>query len=185
MIAVWGLGSHPASGPAPTSAASPGSGITATSAPAVHTPTSLRIARIGVDTDLVRLGLNEDDTVEVPSNPRRAGWFSLGTVPGQRGSSVILGHVDSTQGPAVFYRLRELTRGDRILVRMSDGSSTHFTVARVVTYPNDEFPARRVYAGTPGRATLNLVTCGGKYDAQAGGYQANVVVYADLARTDG
>jgi sortase (surface protein transpeptidase) len=180
VVAAWALGGHAASSPPPSTAASSGSG--ATSAPTVvATPTGLSIPGIGVDTDLVRLGLNDDDTVEVPGNPRRAGWFSEGTVPGQRGSSVILGHVDSTRGPAVFYRLRELARGDRILVRMSDGSSTHFRVARVVTYPNDEFPAQRVYAGTPGRATLNLVTCGGAYDAHAGGYQANVVVYADLA----
>lgn len=198
LVAVsgaWALGGHPASGPPPTATSSPGNGAPAaspgggatsagatTDAPvAPTTPNSLRIPGIGVDTELVRLGLNDDDTVEVPGDPDRAGWFFPGTVPGQRGSSVILGHVDSTRGPAVFYRLRELVRGDRILVRMSDGSSTHFAVTRVVTYPNDEFPAHRVYAGTPGRATLNLVTCGGAYDADAGGYQANVVVYAALA----
>jgi sortase (surface protein transpeptidase) len=120
--------------------------------------------------------------VEVPSDPGRAGWFFPGTVPGQHGSTVILGHVDSTRGPAVFYRLHELVRGDRFLVRMSDGSDTHFTVTRVATYPNAEFPAQRVYAGTPGRATLSLVTCGGDFDADAGGYQANVVVFAQRTR---
>jgi sortase (surface protein transpeptidase) len=196
VTGVWALGNHPTSSPptslpSPTTASSapesrtsstPGGGSSAPSAPAVtSTPTSLSIPGIGVDTGLVRLGLNDDDTVEVPSEPGRAGWFFPGTVPGQPGSSVILGHVDSTRGPAVFYRLRELVRGDRILVRMSDGSSTRFKVTRVVTYPNDEFPAHRVYAGTPGRATLNLVTCGGVYDADAGGYQANVVAYAELA----
>lgn len=189
-MSAWALGGHPASGPPPTATTSPGSGASTTAspgggpttdAPAVTTPASLSIPGIGVDTELLRLGLNDDDTVEVPGDPDRAGWFFPGTVPGQRGSSVILGHVDSTRGPAVFFRLRELVRGDRILVRMSDGSSTHFAVTRVVTYPNDEFPAHRVYAGTPGRATLNLVTCGGAYDADAGGYQANVVVFADLA----
>lgn len=178
MVAAWTLGGPPASSPAPVTGAEPGTRTTAGVAPELLTPTSLRIPVIGVDTDLVRLGLNDDDTVEVPSDPRRAGWFFPGTVPGQRGSSVILGHVDSPQGPAVFHRLSSLAQGDRILIRMSDGSRTHFTVTRVVTYPNDEFPAQRVYAGTPRRATLSLVTCGGKYDADAGGYQANVVVFA-------
>lgn len=90
----------------------------------------------------------------------------------------MLGHVDSLYGPAVFYRLRVLKPGDRIHVRLSDGAVAQFRVARVVTYPNQDFPARKVYAGASGdRPTLNLVTCGGTYDRAAGGYQSNVVVY--------
>ena len=90
----------------------------------------------------------------------------------------MLGHVDSLDGPAVFYRLRSLKPGDRIAVRLSDGAVAQFRVTRVVTYPNRDFPAGQVYGGGPGdRPTLNLVTCGGTYDKAAGGYQANVVVY--------
>lgn len=185
LLAIWVLGSHPAALPAPGSAA-PHSAATegsATDAPSVAaTPRSLRIPGIGVATGLVGLGLRDDGTVEVPRDPDAAGWFDRGTSPGQPGSAVILGHVDSGQGPAVFYRLHELVRGDRILVRLSDGTTGRFSVVRVVTYPNDEFPAQRVYAGTPRRATLNLVTCGGEYRADAGGYQANVVVYSELIR---
>lgn len=81
-------------------------------------------------------------------------------------------------GPAVFYRLRALKPDDRIAVRLSDGTVAQFRVTRVVTYPNHEFPARKVYGGDSGdRPTLNLVTCGGTYDKAAGGYQANVVAY--------
>lgn len=145
-------------------------------------PRSLRIPAIGVASRLLGLGLQPDGTVEVPGDPDAAGWFDQGTLPGQPGSAVILGHVDSRRGPAVFYRLRELVRGDRILVRLSDATTARFTVVRVATYPNADFPARRVYAGTPGRPTLNLVTCGGRYLPAAGGYQANVVVYTELTR---
>ncbi len=142
-------------------------------------PAALRIASIGVDTTLVGLGLNADETVEVPQDAEVAGWYDLGPLPGDDGSAVILGHVDSVAGPAVFYRLKELVAGDRVEVRLSDGSLTTFRVARVATYENDEFPAQQVYAGSPGRATLNLVTCGGEYDATRGGYQSNVVVFAE------
>jgi hypothetical protein len=45
-----------------------------------------------------------------------AGWYALGPRPGDPGSSVILGQVDSGRGPAVFFRLRELRRGDEIKV---------------------------------------------------------------------
>ena len=113
----------------------------------------------------------------MPENPAVAGWFQLGPPPGAAGSSVILGHVDSTSGPAVFFRLDELSPGDRIAVRMDDGTTAQFRVRAVETYPNADFPARKVY-GRQGRSQLNLVTCGGAYDSSRGGYQANVVVYS-------
>lgn len=81
-------------------------------------------------------------------------------------------------GPAVFYRLRALKPGDLIAVGLSDGTVAQFSVTRVVTYPNQDFPAGKVYGGASGEGpTLNLVTCGGAYDKSAGGYQSNVVVY--------
>lgn len=147
-------------------------------------PEALRIPAISVDTSLVDLGLNADDTVEVPRAATVAGWYDQGPVPGQIGSAVILGHVDSVEGPAVFYRLSELVAGDRVDVRVSDGSVSTFRVDRVATYDNEEFPAQQVYAGSPGRATLNLVTCGGVYDADRGGYQSNVVVSTKRVHTN-
>lgn len=169
--------------PTPTSATSVTSDPSskpASSIPSAAPPVSLRIPAINVATSLIRLGLNDDDTVEVPSDPDRAGWYELGPPPGQRGSAVILGHVDSTHGPAVFYRLRFLEPGDRMDVRLSNGAVAHFEVTSVVTYPNEDFPARKVYVGDPRRSTIALVTCGGDYDARAGGYQSNVVAYATL-----
>lgn len=146
-------------------------------------PEHLTIPAIGVSTDLVRLGLQADETVQVPQVAARAGWFELGPPPGQPGSSVVLGHVDSAAGPAVFHRLSELRPGDRVKVRLDDGSVAEFAVRRVATYANDDFPARQVYAGDPDAHALNLVTCGGSYDADRGGWQANVVVFTELVST--
>jgi LPXTG-site transpeptidase (sortase) family protein len=153
-------------------------GGTARKGPDVR-PTHLRIPAIDVSATITPLGIHPDRTVEVPENPDQAGWYRLGSLPGQSGSAVILGHVDSTRGPAVFYRLRSLSHGDQITVRASDGSVTRFRVTSIATYPNQDFPAQKVYrtTGSPG---LALVTCGGSYDRARGGYQANVVVYADL-----
>lgn len=133
-----------------------------------------------LETPLVRLGLMPDRTVEVPGNADRAGWFHPGPVPGGRGSAVILGHVDSVQGPAVFARLQELQPGDTVTVDRADGSSVRFVVRKAVLYANDDFPAQRVYATREGRR-LNLVTCGGSYDSTRGGYQSNLVVYTRRA----
>ena len=141
-------------------------------------PVGLTIPAIKVASSVTRLGLNKDKTVEVPKDPDDAGWYSKGPVPGQNGSSVILGHVDSKTGPAVFYRLKNLDPGDQIAVKLSDDTVAHYQVARVASYANKDFPAMKVYAGSHDRPALNLVTCGGKYDRAAGGYQSNVVVYA-------
>jgi hypothetical protein len=95
------------------------------------------------------------------------------------GSAVILGHVDSKTGPAVFYRLSSLRAGNKIAVTLADGVIANFQVDRVVTYPNAKFPTREVY-GSRGLPTLDLVTCGGPYDHRAHTYTANVVVYTFL-----
>ena len=148
-------------------------------------PASLKIPAIQVSSDVTGLGLNEDDTVEVPEDPATVGWYSLGPTPGQPGSSVMLGHRDSKQGAAVFYRLRNLKPADRVAVRLSDRAIAHFEVIRVVSYANEKFPARKVYAVKTQRPVLNLVTCGGAYDRAAGGYQSNVVVYTKYLWTSG
>lgn len=171
---------EPSSAP-PSHAPTPAK-VSADSAPA-SLPVGLDIPAIGVSTDLIRLGLNDDNTVQVPEDAAKAGWYEHGPAPGQPGSAVILGHVDSAEGPAVFFRLRFLTPGDRLEARLADGTTAFFRVTRVATYANEDFPARRVYAGGRERPALNLVTCGGVYDRDRGGYQSNVVVFSEFLRT--
>lgn len=144
-------------------------------------PVRLRVPRIGVDTALLRLGLTARRELEVP--PMRAadtaGWYDRSPVPGDTGPAVLAGHVDSRSGPAVFYRLRELRRGDRVVVDRSDGRRATFTVDRVDVVTKSAFPTRRVYGATA-RPELRLITCGGTFDRTADDYLANLVVFAHL-----
>jgi sortase (surface protein transpeptidase) len=145
-------------------------------------PVRLEIPAIGVATGLQRLGRAGDGTVDVPSGPDQwdeAGWYEEGTRPGDPGSAVILGHVDSKAGPAVFYRLRELRRGDRIEVVRAGGSRITFTVDRVEQYDKRRFPTAEVYYPTL-RPMLRLVTCGGVFDRSTNHYTDNVIVFASL-----
>jgi sortase (surface protein transpeptidase) len=146
-------------------------------------PVRLEIPAIGVDTELQRLGREQDGTIEVPTGPREweeAGWYEGGTRPGDPGSAVILGHVDSRRdGPAVFYRLRELRRGDQIKVVRADGSTVRFSVDRTEQYPKSRFPTDDVYYPTLS-TELRLVTCGGAFDTSIGHYKSNVIVFARL-----
>jgi hypothetical protein len=144
------------------------------------TPTELQIPGIGLRVSLSTLGLNLDGTVQVPSNVQQPGWYRLGPSPGQLGSAVILGHVDSYRGPAVFFKLRSLVAGDPINVNLADGTSVQFKVTFVSTYLKSNFPDQAVY-GPHGFSGLQLVTCGGTFDAHTGHYLSNIVVYSSLA----
>jgi len=151
---------------------------------ATPVPVRLKIPSIGVDTGLQRLGKEPDGTVAVPGGRHRweeAGWYAGegGTRPGDPGSAVLLGHVDSTGGPAVFYRVRELRRGDQVKVVRADGSVVRFTVDRVEQYPKTRFPTADVYYPTL-TPMLRLVTCGGTFDYQRHSYRSNVIVFASL-----
>jgi len=150
-------------------------------APAVgrSAPVALSIPAIGVRTRVDPVGLNADQTVQVPTDFTKAGWFRLGPSHGQQGSAVILGHVDSYTGPALFYRLRMLRPRDRVTVTLTDGTVVRFAVDSVNTYANPDFPAQRVY-GPHGGATLQLVTCGGPFDQRTHSYTANVVAWTHM-----
>lgn len=167
--------------------ASPLAAASTTTAPPVtvvarSTPVTLSIPAIGVAVAVSELGLNPDGTVQVPTDFQEPGWYRLGPSPGQVGSAVILGHVDSYQGPAVFFNLRSLTAGDAVDVTLADGLVAHFVVTSVAMYPKDQFPAQQVY-GSHGNSQLQLVTCGGTFDSQTGHYLSNIVVYSSFVTT--
>lgn len=143
-------------------------------------PVRIEIPAIGVRARVIALGLNPDRTLQVPRNFADAGWWAGGTRPGGAGPAVVVGHVDSLTGPAVFYRLARLQGGDRIRILRADNSTVHFTVRRLAKYSKDRFPARWVYRPTR-RATLRLVTCSGAFDRSTGHYLDNTVVYAAMA----
>jgi hypothetical protein len=150
----------------------------------VGRPRRLRIPSIGVDSRLQPLGRNADGSVEVPLEWQVAGWFAEGPSPGERGPAVILGHVDSRTGPAVFYRLRELQPGDAILVNHAHGRVTKFLVDSVEQFDKNRFPTQAVYFPTL-EPVLRLITCGGDFDHSSGHYRDNVIAFASLtsART--
>jgi hypothetical protein len=143
-------------------------------------PVSVEIPAIGVRASIIRLGLQAGGAMEVPplTHPFLAGWFDQGPTPGQRGTAVIVGHVDAAGvGPAVFYELGELRPGDRINVTLADGRTAVFAVWAAALYPKADFPSTTVYAYTS-QPSLRLITCGGIFDPQTGHYLSNIVVFA-------
>jgi hypothetical protein len=146
-------------------------------------PLSVAIPAIGVDAALLHLGDNADGSMQVPSlvtSANDAAWYKYSATPGQLGTSVIEGHVDSYAGPAVFYRLGALRPGDLIEVGLADGTTAIFRVTGVREYLKSNYPAKAIY-GTTNYAALRLITCGGAFDFATGHYLSSTVVFASLA----
>ena len=143
-------------------------------------PMVITIPRIGVKAGIVGTGLQADGSMQVP-DPDKVGWYKRGPRPGAPGPAVLIGHVDDRTGPAVFYRLRELRPGDKILIRQRHGPTMRFTVVRLERVPKTALPTKRIWQTTP-KPVLRLITCGGSFDRTTGHYRDNVIVYA--ARAD-
>jgi hypothetical protein len=185
LLMLAGRPGHP---PGTASAAADGLMPPGTPAPlpkpatrAAPLPVALWIPAIGVRTTLTRLGLTQQGTLQVPSSPSVAGWYTGSPRPGEIGSSIIAGHIDSYRGPGIFYRLRDLHPGNQIYVRQADGRFAVFMVTAVHQYPKAHFPAAVVYGPVPD-AELHLITCGGTYDYARHNYLSNVVVYSTEVR---
>ena len=146
-------------------------------------PVAVSIPKIGVQSTLVDLGLEDDGEMEVPP-PAVAGWFSGGPTPGALGPAVIAGHVTWDRAPAVFHRLGSLRRGDRVTVTREDGKTAVFAVTRVARFSKSRFPTGAVY-GAIDHAGLRLITCGGSYDTAKRSYLDNVIVFAKLEAVRG
>ncbi|WP_406092908.1 class F sortase [Streptomyces sp. NBC_01013] len=172
-------GSSPAAGVPRQASPSP----SPTAAPALSrsVPTRLKIPALAVDAPFTPLAIGASGRLDAPppNDKNLVGWFKDGVTPGERGASIVAGHVDTKTGPAVFLQLRFLQPGSGVDITRADGTVATFKVDTVETFSKAKFPDKRVYADTPD-AQLRLITCGGNYDRKAKDYEDNVVVFAHL-----
>ncbi|MGP4111831.1 class F sortase [Streptomyces sp. 4N509B] len=178
--AVWD-GSRSEGPPLPAGAASTAPAAVAAPPQRAAVPTWLTIPAIDVETPLMGVGLEPEGWLAAPPPglEHLVGWYQGAVTPGERGTAVLVGHVDGAVGPAVFYDLGTLTPGDTVEVVREDGTRLRFTVHEVAVFDKEQIPAR-VYEDS-GRAELRLITCGGSFE-EGSGYQGNVVVFAHLTQ---
>ena len=144
-------------------------------------PIRIFIPLIGLSAPVVPLGLNPDRTLQVPRHSGDTGWFQGGPEPGEPGAAVIVGHVATRSGPAVFYRLREVRVGEMITIRLKGGSTVRYVVNSTVRVRKSRFPTNRVYARTK-QPTLRLITCAGKLNPSTGHHPDNYILFASIVR---
>lgn len=166
----------PASAPAPS--ITPQSASTPTGIPV---PRRVRIPALDVNARIVAVGLDRHDNMEIPEDIDKVGWYDLGVPPGApTGSAVLVGHRDGVeQGRGAFYSIGSLEPGERIDIERDDGSSVSYRVVsrELIGRPSFATEANDLFA-IDGPHRLTLISCGGVYDRDRGGYQSNVIVTA-------
>ncbi|MFF3905740.1 class F sortase [Streptomyces sp. NPDC001848] len=174
--------------PQPATAAAPDSRSGSGSGPDLPNPPDplpysaverIRIPALQVDAPVMPVGLDTSGWVAAPppEDPNLAGWFTGAVSPGEKGTAVIVGHVDNHEGPAVFYGLGALGKGNHLEVRRQDGRTAVFEVYGNEVFAKAHFPGDRVY-GNKGAPELRVITCGGEF--VDGNYKGNVVVFARM-----
>ncbi|MFH8515119.1 class F sortase [Streptomyces gelaticus] len=146
-------------------------------------PERVEIPSIGVEAPVVARGLDKNGAIEPPpfDTPQTVGWYSDGTEPGAKGPALLVGHVDTETGQAVFYGLSAARPGAKVEITRADGTVAEFTVDDVRVFTRARFDAHKAYGPRKdGRAELRLITCGGAFDRASQAYDANVVVSAYL-----
>jgi hypothetical protein len=150
------------------------SAVAVVAPPDVGKPAAVRIPALGVDEQLLPVGLLADGAMQTPPFGK-VGWYALGPAPGAVGGAVIVAHVHGPQGDDVFAHLADLRPDDRIQVRGTSGGTT-FTIDDVVQVPKEKLPYDRIWPERTSRRLLSLVTCGGR--RTAAGYPDNTIVFA-------
>lgn len=149
--------------------------------PRLREPIALHIPDMGVESEIVRTGMDQARNVVVPEDVLVTGWFDGSRrLDARHGSTVIVGHRDSAvQGSGALDRIEEVPVGADIEIIAADGEEHEFTVESVELIDKSELPdeAARVFS-RHGPYRLVLITCGGAFDSDAGSYLSNVVVTA-------
>lgn len=175
--------------PTPSASAKPITPIRGTVGP-VAKPTSVQIPAIGVSSNLIPLGIQGQNGVPVTSKagevqvpdldmPQQVGYYSLGYLPGQVGSAVLLAHVDGNGMLGAGHDFGKLRAGDTITVDRADGSKLTFTVTKVEVLRKMDISDKALF-GPESDAELKLVSCAGKFDHATGQYLDNIVVFSTL-----
>jgi len=143
-------------------------------------PVQLSVPSLKINTSFVPLGLTATREIEVPKDPSTVGWYKYGAKPGAVGPVVIVGHLDDQRGrPSVFWNLRDIKLGDRVVIKRQDGTDAIYEVTEKAEYAQDQFPTEKVY-GTIDHAGIRLITCSGKYSAIKQRYSKNLIVFGKL-----
>ncbi|MDB5175579.1 MAG: Sortase family enzyme [Candidatus Saccharibacteria bacterium] len=168
-------------GQPPSEAKPPANGAPYQVAPG--SPKLITINSIGVNNARIKpMGITANGELQAPYSIYDAGWYNASAKPGDsagNGAILIDGHVHGPTLPGVFVAIKKLKAGDIIKITRGDDTVFQYKVVKVQDYDAKTLDLglglRSVQPGVPG---LNLITCGGPYDKNAGEYTMRTMVFS-------
>lgn len=146
-------------------------------------PKKLRIPSIGVDALVQEVGVTANGQMGIPTNFTDVAWFKLGPKPGEPGSAVIDGHLDTVRDAnAVFKDLSKLKYGDVIYIEDALGQTLKFKVTETASYDIKNAPVNKIFDYNTPVAKLSLITCDGVWNQKERNYNQRFVVYSELTK---
>jgi LPXTG-site transpeptidase (sortase) family protein len=139
----------------------------------------LRISQVGIDANVITLGVDADGTMQAPKTAFDVAWYDFSARPGSGSNAVFAAHVDFARvGPAVFWRLRELREGSEIDVVLGDGTSLKYRVVITNAFTSGDAPIEWIIGGTE-RDSITLITCDGTFNTVTREYDRRLIVRAE------
>ncbi|TYR74685.1 sortase [Rossellomorea vietnamensis] len=146
-------------------------------------PARIKIPGMDIDTGVIPVGLLDNGEMQVPEETDITGWYDRGVKPGARGNAVIAGHVDSKEGPAIFFYLKDIEIGETITIFDENGKEKTFKVKAKESYKNEEAPIEKIF-GSSSERNLNLITCTGTFNYDEHLYPDRLVIYTELVEEE-
>lgn len=142
-------------------------------------PRTITIKKIGVYARILQVGTDAEGRMDVPKTAYDTAWYTGSSRPGEQGAMIVDAHVMSIGGLAVFSNLKKLVAGDAISIVRGDGKEFHYTVTLTEQVPVDKVNMGKLLVSHDStKPGLNLITCGGKYDAETATFDDRTIVYA-------
>lgn len=141
-------------------------------------PKIISIPKIGIRARIVQVGVDIEGRLDVPRTAYDVGWYTGSSRPGEQGAMVIDGHVQGVGGGAIFTNLNKLLIGDKVDITRGDGKQFNYTVVATETVPVEKVNmAKLLISQDPAKSALNLITCGGSYNASSGQFSDRTIIY--------
>ena len=140
------------------------------------------IAALGLDTDVIPVGTDQNGAMSAPDDPDAVAWYSLGPGAVLIGNVVLAGHVDWNGQLRAFGRLESLSEGDEISLWDDAGQEFSYLVDSSDWVDAEGATVDDIF-GQSLDSRITLITCGGLFDPFHRQYLQRLIVRAHATTT--
>ena len=142
-------------------------------------PRAIYVDKLNIKARTLPMGVNPDGSMQAPINIFDAGWYTGAAKPGQKGVSVVVAHASGSTREGLFAYIDKLDVGDVVRIERGDGQIFEYKVNYKTTTPLDSINMTELLKPRAGEEGLNLMTCGGSWDAARKTYDQRIMIFTE------